>query len=149
MAGLGLLDLCLFGTLNSPSIVAVAFVVILFAGLLTVAVIYTLTNINVSERARELATLMVLGYYNGEVSGYIYREIFIDTAIGILCGYPLSALLVGLVFKAIGIGTLGGISWYMWFVAPVVIMLFTGLVALLLRHKIVKIDMNESLKAIE
>ncbi len=148
-AGLAILDLCLFGTLNSAAIIAIAIVIIVFAGLLTATVIYTLTNINISERNRELATLMVLGYQDGEVSGYIYREIYIDTLIGVMFGYPLAALLIELVFNMIGVGTLGGISWFMWIIAPVVIALFTWLVTLLLRRKIVRIDMNESLKAIE
>ena len=46
-------------------------------------------------------------------------------------------------------GTLGGISWFMWLIAPILVIAFTGLVALMLRRKIVKVDMNESLKAIE
>lgn len=149
LAGLGLLDLCLFHDLNSPSVMAVSIVVVAFAGLLTAVVIYTLTNINISERNREIATLMVLGYHDGEVAGYIYREVYIDTVVGIIFGYPLSALLIWAVFTAMGMGTLGGISWFMWLIAPFVVLLFTALVTLLLRRKIVKIDMNESLKAIE
>ena len=149
MAGLSILDLCLFGTLNSPSIIAISVVIIIFAGLLTATVIYTLTNINISERNRELATLMVLGYQDGEVSGYIYREIYIDTLIGIIFGYPLATILIYVVFEMIGIGTLGGISWFMWLIAPAIVAVFTWLVTLLLRRRIVRIDMNESLKAIE
>lgn len=148
-AGLGLLDLCLFHGIDSPSVMMVAAVVVAFAGLLTAVVIYTLTNINISERNRELATLMVLGYYDGEVAGYIYREVYIDTVVGILFGYPLSALLVGIVFKVMGMGTLGGMSWFVWLLAPAVVLLFTAAVTLILRRKIVKIDMNESLKAVE
>lgn len=149
LAGLGLLDLCLFHDLNSPSVMAVSIVIVAFAGLLTAVVIYTLTNINISERNREIATLMVLGYHDGEVAGYIYREVYIDTVVGIIFGYPLSALLIWAVFTAMGMGTLGGISWFMWLIAPLVVLLFTALVTLILRRKIVKIDMNESLKAIE
>ncbi len=149
MAGLAILDLCLFGSLNSSAIIAISAIIIIFAGLLTATVIYTLTNINISERNRELATLMVLGYQDGEVSGYIFREIYIDTLIGIIFGYPLAALLIWVVFNMIGLGTLGGVSWFMWLIAPVVVVLFTFLVTILLRRKIVRVDMNESLKAIE
>lgn len=149
MAGLALLDLCLFHGIDSPTVMAVAVVVVIFAGLLTAVVVYTLTNINISERNRELATLMVLGYYDKEVAGYIYREIYIDTAVGIAFGYPCSALLIWLVFKAMAMGTLGGVSWFVWLIAPFVVLAFTAVVTLLLRRKIVKIDMNESLKAIE
>ena len=149
LAGLALLDLCLFHDFGSAAIMGIAVVIMIFAGLLTVLVIYTLTNINISERNREIATLMVLGYQNGEVSGYIFREIFINSIIGILLGYPLSCLLNLLVFYTMGIGTLGGITWFWWLVTPVLVLAFTGFVALILRRKIVKVNMNESLKAIE
>lgn len=149
LVGLGLLDLCLFHDFGSGAIMGIAAVIIVFAGLLNIVVIYTLTNINISERNREIATLMVLGYYNKEVTGYIYREIFINSFIGIIFGYPVSVLLIWLVFSTIGMGTIGGISWFMWLITPAIVLLFTGLVALVLRGKIVRVDMNESLKAIE
>ena len=146
MAGLALLDICLFRGVNSTSIIMIATVIVVFAGLLTAVVIYTLTNINISERNRELATLMVLGYQNGEVAGYIYREIYIDTAVGIIFGYPLSALIMMFLFSIMNAGTYATV---MWAVAPFVILLFTAAVTLILRRKITRIDMNESLKAIE
>lgn len=149
IAGLGLLDMCLFHDFGSGAILGVALVVVAFAGLLTAVVIYTLTNINISERNREIATLMVLGYYDNEVALYIYREVYINSVIGIILGYPVSLLLLRLLFGIMGFGSIGGVSWFMWLIAPVVVLLFTGLVTLLLRHKIVNIDMNESLKAIE
>ncbi|MDE7454090.1 MAG: ABC transporter permease [Clostridia bacterium] len=149
LVGLALLDLCIFHDFGSGAIMGIAALVIVFAGLLNVVVIYTLTNINISERNREIATLMVLGYQNGEVTGYIYREIFINSFIGVLFGYPLSCLLNLLVFGTMGYGTLAGITWFWWLLTPLIVMLFTGLVALVLRRKIVKVDMNESLKAIE
>ncbi len=149
MAGLALLDVCLFGGINSPSVMAIAVVVIIFAGLLTAAVIYTLTNINVSERNRELATLKVLGYQEKEVAGYIYREVYIDTAVGIVFGYPLSTLIMWLVFSVIAVGSIGGVNWFWWLIAPAIVIFFAFIVTLMLKRKIVKIDMNESLKAIE
>lgn len=149
MAGLALLDLCLFHGIDSPSVMAVAVVVVVFAGLLTAVVIYTLTNINISERNREIATLMVLGYHDKEVAGYIYREVYIDTVVGIIIGYPLSALLIWAVFTVMGMGTVGGVSWFVWLIAPFIVLAFTAFVTLFLRRKILKIDMNESLKAIE
>lgn len=149
MAGLSLLDLCLFQGLNSPSLMGISILIVVFAGLLTAVVIYTLTNINISERNRELATLMVLGYYDKEVAGYIYREVYIDTVIGIIVGLPLSIVILMLLFSVMAIGSLAEMSWFVWLIAPVVVLLFTALVTLILRRKIVKIDMNESLKAIE
>ena len=127
----------------------IAAVVVAFAGLLTAVVIYTLTNINISERNREIATLMVLGYHDGEVSGYIYREIFINSLIGIVFGYPASLFLLWLVFSTMGLGSIGGVTWFWWLIMPFVVLAFTGLIMLVLRRKIVKIDMNQSLKALE
>ena len=92
---------------------------------------------------------MVLGYHDKEVTGYIYREIYINSFIGILFGYPLSAFFMWLVFKTMGLGSVGAVSWFMWLIAPAIVLLFTGIVTLILRRKIVKINMNESLKAIE
>jgi len=149
LTGLALLDLCLFSSFGSPEIMGIAILVVVFAGLLTGTVIYTLTNINISERNREIATLMVLGYHNREVTGYIYREIYINSGIGIIFGYPVSLLFIWFVFSVIGQGTLAGISWFVWLIAPLFVLLFTFFVTLTLIRKIIKIDMNESLKAIE
>ena len=149
LAGFALLDVCIFGGIDSPSVMGIAAVIIVFAGLLTTVVIYTLTNINVSERNRELATLKVLGYHEREVSGYIYREVYIDTVVGILFGYPLSTLIMLLLFDILGMGSLASVTWFWWLAAPVVVLLFTFIVTLMLKPKIKKIDMNESLKAIE
>lgn len=148
-AGLALLDMCLFDDFGSPSIVGIAVVVVVFAGLLTAVVINTLTTINISERNREIATLMVLGYLDSEICGYIYREIYISTSIGVLFGYPVGIGLATLIFKTIGFGTVGGVSWLMWLLVPIIVFGFTLLVTLILRPKIVKIKMNESLKAVE
>lgn len=149
LAGLALLDVCLFGGIDSPSVMGIAIVVIVFAGLLTAVVIYTLTNINISERNRELATLKVLGYQDKEVAGYIYREVYIDTAVGILFGYPLSLGIMKILFGIMAVGSITSVKWFWWLAAPFLVLFFTFLVTMILTRKIVKIDMNESLKAIE
>lgn len=149
MAGLALLDMCLFGDFGNASIAWLAVVIVVFAALLTLTAIYTITNISISERTREIATLMVLGYYDGEVSGYIYREIYIDAVVGIIFGYGVGAVLMGIIFAIMGFGSLGGVSWYVWLVSPVAVLFFTFLVTLILRKRIVSIDMNASLKALE
>lgn len=150
LAGLALLDLCLFHEgFGSAALIGLAAVIVIFAGLLTMVVIYTLTNINISERNREIATLMVLGYYDREVAGYIYREVYINTIVGILFGFPVGIFLIIILFKVINVGSLAGVSWFVWPVAAVIVLLFTALVTLILRRKIVCIDMNESLKANE
>ena len=149
MAGLALLDMCLFGDFGNASIAWLAVVIVVFAALLTLTAIYTITNISISERTREIATLMVLGYYDGEVSGYIYREIYIDAVVGIIFGYGVGAVLMGIIFAIMGFGSLGGVSWYVWLVSPVAVLFFTFLVTLILRKRITSIDMNASLKALE
>lgn len=148
-AGLALLDICIFSDFGSPSIIGIAIVVVIFAGLLTMVVINTLTTINISERNREIATLMVLGYYDGEICGYIYREIYISAFLGILLGYHTGIGLATLVFKTMGFGKVKDVSWFIWLIVPVVVFGCTLLVTLILTPKIVKTNMNESLKAIE
>ena len=149
LTGLAVLDCCLLQEIGGAAMIGVAVIVLIFAALLNFVVIYTLTNINISERERELATLMVLGYHDGEVAGYIYREIYITSIIGILFGLPLGCLLCLLVFNVMGFGSIGGISWFVWLLAVLLSVIFTIIVTLMLRPKIVKIDMNHSLKAIE
>lgn len=76
-AGLALLDMCLFGDFGSPAIIGIAIVVVVFAGLLTAVVINTLTTIDISERERGIATLMVLGYHDGRnMRLYLPRNIY-------------------------------------------------------------------------
>ena len=149
LAGFAILDCCLFQDIGGTAMIGISIIVLAFAALLNFVVTYTLTNINISERERELATLMVLGYQDNEVAGYIYREIYITGGIGILFGLPLGALVCQFIFVVMGFGSVPGISWFVWLLAPVLSIIFTVLVTLMLRHKIVRIDMNESLKAIE
>lgn len=149
LAGFAILDCCFFQDIGGTAMIGISIIVLAFAALLNFVVTYTLTNINISERERELATLMVLGYQDNEVAGYIYREIYITSGIGILFGLPLGALVCQFIFVVMSFGSVPGISWFVWLLAPVLSIIFTVLVTLMLRHKIVRIDMNESLKAIE
>lgn len=66
-------------------------VLILVAALLTVVILYNLTNLNVSERIRELSTVKVLGFHSNETIMYIYRETVVLSVIGILAGYGIGA----------------------------------------------------------
>lgn len=149
VAGLAVLDCCIFQSIGTTAMIGVAIIVLVFAALLNAVVIYTLTGINISERSRELATLMVLGYTEKEVAGYVYREIYITSAIGILLGLPFGSLLCLFIFNLMSFGSLGAISWYVWLTAPVMSLFFTFAVTLMLSHRIKNLDMNESLKAVE
>ncbi len=136
--------------INTLNLVIVLFIVAAMA--LAIVVLYNLNNINVNERIRELATLKVLGFYNGEVSAYIYRENIFLTIIGILAGLllgiPLNIAVVGVVdidtltFKT----DLEPISFV---IAAVFTALFAVLVNILMHFKLKKISMVESLKSVE
>jgi putative ABC transport system permease protein len=119
---------------------------------LALVVLYNLNNINVNERIRELATLKVLGFYNGEVSAYIYRENVILTLIGIafglVLGIPFNIAVVGIVdidtltFKT----DLEPISFV---IAALATAFFAVVVNLLMHFKLKKVSMVESLKSVE
>lgn len=131
------------------SIAMISAFIIAFALLLCVFVIYNLTNMNIGERRREIATLKVLGYHDGEVTGYIYREIFIMAFIGALFGIPLGCALVGFVFAYLDYGSFADIKWWSFVLSAAVVLVFIGLVDLLLAHKIRAVDMTSSLKSID
>ncbi|MBE5744963.1 MAG: ABC transporter permease [Clostridiales bacterium] len=147
-AGLGLFN-CAVNHGEAGSLIGISAVLIVFSGVLCALVIYNLTNINVSERTREIATLMVLGYHEREVTGYIYREVYIMCAIGAVLGVPLGMAFVNFVFDFISFGSLAEVEWWSYVLTPVMTMLFGFISTLLLRKKIVKTDMNASLKTIE
>lgn len=147
-AGMGLLD-CAMLRDGAFSIVAISIVLLIFSAVLCALVIYNLTNINVSERKREIATLMVLGYHDREVTGYVYREIYIMGLIGAVLGVPLGVAFIDFVFGMIDFGKLSDINWWTYLITPVLTMFFAFLSTRLLRKKIVTTDMNASLKTLE
>lgn len=147
-AGMGLFDSAVTKE-NSFSLVTISGVLIVFSAILCALIIYNITNINVSERTREIATLMVLGYNNKEVTGYIYREIYIMCFLGTVLGIPLGVAFLEFVYGLTNFGSVSDINWYTWLLAPFVTMLFSFLSTRLLYRRIVKTDMNASLKSIE
>ena len=137
----------LLGTLQ-----LVIVVLIVFAGLLEITSIYSLTNINVSERNRELATLKVLGYRRREIVGYVYRETTILAIVGILFGF-----LVGFLFHrfVVGMMQMPGLS-IGYVISPLsylygflISLVFFAIVDLIFFPKINNISMTESLKSVE
>lgn len=130
-------------------VIAVFFITAL---ILAFVVLYNLANINIIERTRELATLKVLGFNEGEVSKYVLREnvtvSFFGIVLGILLGLGLHRLLI--TFTAIDT-VMYGQSVYLWSyaVAVGITVLFIAGVNLLLRRKTKRIDMVESLKSVE
>ncbi len=127
-------------------------IVILAAGALAIIVIYNLTNLNIDERRKEIATLKVLGYTDKETAGYIYREIFILTALGVVIGLGLGVLLnyyiIGLV-DGVTIMMGRNVNWYSYVISAALTFIFTAIVGFLMFWKIKKIDMNSSLKVVD
>ena len=129
------------------SIAAIAIVVIIFALLLCVFVIYNLTNLNVGERKKEIATLSVWGYHGKETLGYIYREIVMMAVVGAIVGVGLGMALVAFVLVYLDFGSLWDARWTAYVFSFAVVMLFVVITDLLLAPKILKIDMTTSLKS--
>lgn len=122
------------------------------AAALAFIVLYNLTNINITERIREIATIKVLGFYPGETAAYVFRENMVLTAIGALVGLPLGIWLHSFVMHSIDID---GVSFQIK-IAPVsylfsivLTFLFALMVNGFMYFKLQKIDMAESLKSIE
>ena len=148
-AGFGLYDSSGEMGVSSGSISGISAILIICAMLLCILVVYNLTNINIEERRREIATLKVLGYKNGEVAMYIYREVFILSFIGVLLGIPLGAGFATFVFNYVEFGSVANMKWYSWLVSALLSLLFSVIADLLLYRKIVRTDMNASLKTLE
>ena len=153
-AGLALLDVSNAMAENggsyakmTGSISMIAVVVIMFALLLCVFVIYNLTNLNVGERKREIATLSVLGYHGEETMGYIYREIMMMAMVGAVIGIGLGMALIYYVLTYLEFGSLWDAKWYAYVLSFVLVVLFVTLTDLLLARKILNIDMTTSLKS--
>lgn len=130
----------------------IVIVILFFAAFLAVVVIFNLMNINVSERKRELATLKVLGYKNTEVHGYIARETFILTIVGMLVGIGVGFVLHQVVASIIDTDTLMAgrqISVWSYLYAILLTLGFSLIVDLCFIPYYKKISMTDSLKAVE
>ena len=130
----------------------VIWVLIISAGLLAFVVLYNLNNINITERRRELATLKVLGFYDGEVAAYVYRENIYLTVIGIWVGVVLGMILHRYVILTCEIDLMmfGRTIRPMSYVYSMLITaLFSLFVNGVMFFRLRKIDMVESLKSVE
>ena len=130
----------------------IIFLMIGSAALLAFVVLYNLNNINISERRRELATFRVLGFYDNELASYVYRENIILTVLGILVGIIMGVILHR--FVMITVET----DMYMFgrelrfssvVIATILTVIFTVIVNAIMKKKLQKIDMIESLKSVE
>ena len=145
------------GSINSfldtiSSLDLVILVLLVCAGLLAIVVLYNLTNINIEERVREIATIKVLGFYNGETCAFVYRENIILTLCGIIAGLGIGVVLHRFVILTIEINKTmfsRDIAWWSYLLAAVLTAVFAAVVNFIMYFKIKKINMVESLKSIE
>ncbi|MDR0374137.1 MAG: ABC transporter permease [Treponema sp.] len=136
--------------LNSISFVVI--ILIVASGCLAMLVIYNLTNININERKREIATLRVLGFHHGEAAAYIFREItalsVIGAGAGLFLGVPLHRFIIGVAENAdLMFGR--DISSLGFALSGVITLLFSAAVDLLMLPKLRNIKMAESMKGAE
>ena len=137
----------LFKSLN-----VIVYVLVLFSGALSFVVFYSLAYINLSERQREIATLKVLGFYNNEVDGYIMKEEFIITILGILIGLISGTIYSYSLIDSIEINTMQYIkdihlgSYLQTFGFMI---LFTIIVSFGIHIALKKVNLIESLKSVE
>ena len=136
--------------LGSLNIVLV--VLVISAGMLAFVVLYNLNNINITERQRELATLKVLGFYDNEVSAYVYRENIILTVIGALFGMLLGRILHQFVIVTVEIDSVmfgRNIDLSSFIYSFLITMGFSFFVNAVMYFKLKRINMVESLKSVE
>lgn len=127
-------------------------VLIISAGMLAFVVLYNLNNISITERQRELATLKVLGFYNNEVTMYVYRENILLTFLGALFGIVLGKILHRFIIVTVEIESVmfgRNIDLSSFVYAFLLTLLFSLLVNGAMYFKLKKIDMVESLKSVE
>lgn len=130
----------------------VTYVIILSAALLAFVVIYNLTNINITERTREIATIKVLGFYQLEVAQYVFRENLFMTAIAALAGVPLGSSLLSYVFSTISMKMLyfeSKLTLSDILMAVAMTFVFSVMVNLFMLRRLRNVSMTESLKSIE
>ena len=130
----------------------IVLVVVLGAAALAFIVLYNLTNINITEREREIATIKVLGFYDGETNRYVFRENIILTVLGALLGLPMGTLLHAYVMGQIKIDLMCfdvRVAPLSYLISAALTLVFGLLVNLALRRKIRAIDMSQALKSIE
>ena len=130
----------------------VVLVMIVSAGALAFVVLYNLTNVNISERIREIATIKVLGFYDNEVSAYVYRENFVLTAIGTISGLGLGVLLhrfIMITAEPANIMFGRNIEFMSFIYSSILTFVFSAIVNFVMYFKLKKTPMIESLKSVD
>ena len=131
---------------------SIVFLCVGCASLLAFIVLFNLNSINIEERKRELATIKILGFYNKEVSSYVFRENIMLTIIGGLIGLVLGMLILGPIMKSAEVETIYlpiRLNWMTFIISFAITMLFTIITDKLMNRRLRKINMIESLKSVE
>lgn len=126
--------------------------VILCAGALAFIVLFNLSNINMTERVREIATIEVLGFYPRETGAYVFRESLILAVLGIIAGLPTGIVLHRFIMEQINVDMVSfneTIDPVSYIYAVVIVLCFTFIVDRIMRRKLKRINMAEALKSIE
>lgn len=137
-------------SMSSLNIVVVVLTV--SAALLAFIVLYNLTNINVSERIRELSTIKVLGFYDDEVTMYIYRENIILTLMGIVVGIFLGKILHMYILNTAEMDNMmfnPTLHWNSFVYAAILTIIFSSIVMFIMHIRLKKVNMIEALKSNE
>lgn len=130
----------------------VIIVIIVSAGTLAFVVLYNLTNVNISERIREIATIKVLGFYDKEVSAYIYRENIFLTLFGIVLGEVLGVFLHKFIMVTVEMDNMmfgRNIDFPSFIFSAILTIIFAILVNSVMYYKLKKVKMVESLKSVD
>ncbi len=131
---------------------AVVVLIVICASALAFIVLYNLTNINITERIREIATIKVLGFRDKEVNAYVYRENVVLTVIGMVVGLVLGVFLHAFVIVTAEVDMVmfvRTISPWSYVFAALLTLLFAGFVSFVTYFSLKKVDMIESLKSVE
>ncbi|EPN9409791.1 FtsX-like permease family protein [Enterococcus faecium] len=131
---------------------SVVLIFVVLSGLLAFIVLYNLTNINISERVRELSTIKVLGFFDKEVTMYIVRENIIFTLLGIIGGFGVGYVLTDFILQQASMENVIFplvITWWAYVLSAGLTIVFTVIVMIVTHFKLKHIDMIDALKSNE
>lgn len=134
------------------NITYIVYVLIISSGALAFVVLYNLTNINITEREKEIATIKVLGFFDGEVSAYVYRENAVLSLIGVGAGLFCGVFLHAFIIRAAEVDAVmfgREVSFMSYVFSAAITLFFSVLVSIVMNFKLKKISMVESMKAPE
>lgn len=127
-------------------------VLIIVAVMLAVVILYNLTNLNVSERIRELSTIKVLGFHTNETTMYIYRETMLLSGLGILAGYGFGAWLHGYIVTEVPPDEVmfdPALGWKAFVVPLLVVGVVLAVLGWVVYRRLKTVDMLAALKSVE